>query len=557
MYKEILISIDDIENRAAVLEDGRLMEIYISREDRQTGSIYKGKVANILPGMQAAFVDIGLERNAFLCMDDASALLGEDLPSDFKQMSIKDVLKVNQEPLVQIMKEAWGLKGARVTTHITLPGRYLVLLPSAQYIGVSRKLESDAERERLRKIAESIKTSSYGVIVRTAAEGHSEAELKRDLDFLIKVWDKIVSGSKRKKAPLLVHQELNLVYKIIRDMLNSDTNKVIVDSKSDYTKIMDLVSNISPEFKDRITYFNEKKNLFDQYGIEAEIEKALRRKVWLDSGGFLIIEKTEALTVIDVNTGRYVGKNSLSDTILKTNLEAVPEIARQLRLRDIGGIIIVDFIDMDSDEDRLKVLDELQLQLKRDHTKTHLVGMTELGLVQITRKRAGKDLDEYLRSPCPYCSGKGRVYSLTSMRLKCEREIRRAAEETQFNAISVEVHPKLAVELLGLAGEDLERLEKIAGKQIVLKANVDLHLEKINIDGIPDKTIKQLKTKLQTGNSLTLDVLDVYGVNMNDGIAVHDKNLIAIQSAGNRVGEKISVIVTEINEHYISAVIKE
>lgn len=557
MYKEILISIDEMENRVAVLEDSKLMEIYISREDRQTGSIYKGKIANILPGMQAAFVDIGLERNAFLGMDDASAILGEDVPSDFKHMSIKDLMKVNQETLVQITKESWGMKGARVTTHITLPGRYLVFLPSAQYIGISRRIEDESERERLRNIAENIRRDGYGIIIRTAAEGHSKEELKRDFEHLVKLWEKIQSAGKRKKAPLLIHQELTLVYKIIRDLFTSDTNKLIIDSKSEYSKVNDLIEIISPELKDRVQVFSEKKNLFDSYGIEVELEKALRRRVWLESGGFLILDKTEALTVIDVNTGKFVGKDNLNDTILKTNLEAVPEIARQLRLRDIGGIIIVDFIDMDNDTDRIKVLEELQYYLKKDHTKTHLLGMTELGLVQITRKRVSRDLDEYLRSPCPYCNGRGRIYSLSSMRIKCEREIKKMAADNQFSAILTEVHPKLAVELIGLECEDIDRLEKIIGKKILINANVDIHLEKFKVDSISDKNIYKYTTKLQVGAELIVDIFDVFGSNVNNGLAVHEKHLVEVQSGGNRIGERLHVIVTEIGRHCITATIKE
>ena len=557
MYKEILISIDEMENRVAVLEDGKLMEIYISREDRQTGSIYKGKIANILPGMQAAFVDIGLERNAFLCMDDASAILGDDVPSDFKHMSIKDLMKVNQETLVQITKESWGMKGARVTTHITLPGRYLVLLPSAQYIGISRRIEDEGERERLRRIAEHIRQDGYGIIIRTAAEGHSDEELKHDFEHLVKLWEKIQATGKRKKAPLLIHQELTLVYKIIRDLFTSETNKLIIDSKSEYGKVNNLIEIISPELKNRVQVFSDKKNLFESYGIEAELEKALRRRVWLESGGFLIIDKTEALTVIDVNTGKFVGKNNLNDTILKTNLEAVPEIARQLRLRDIGGIIIIDFIDMDNDADRIKVLEELQYYLKKDHTKTHLVGMTELGLVQITRKRVSRDLDEYMRSTCPYCNGRGRIYSLHSMRIKCEREIKKTATDNQFTTILTEVHPKLAVELVGLECEDIDRLEKIIGKKILVNANVDIHLEKFKVDGIADKNIGKYTPNLQIGSELNIDIFDVFGSNVNNGLAVYEKKLIEVQSGGNRIGEKLAVIVTDIGRHCIAATIKE
>lgn len=557
MYKEMLISIDEMENRVAILEDGKLMEIYISREDRQIGSIYKGKVANILPGMQAAFVDIGLERNAFLCMDDASAILGEEIPADYGSMSIKDVLKVNQETLVQIVKESWGLKGARVTTHITLPGRFMVFLPSAQYVGISRRIEDEEERERLRRVAEELKRPGYGIIVRTAAEGKSAQELEKDLRHLERLWEKIQTASKRKKAPLLIHQELGLVYKLVRDLFTSEVDRLVLDSKSEYGKIAELVDLIAPDLKPRIQLFNEKKSLFDAYGVETELEKALRRRVWLESGGFLIIDKTEALTVIDVNTGKFVGKNNLNDTIFKINMEAIPEIARQLRLRDIGGIIIVDFIDMESEKHQQQVLDELQAYLKKDYTKTHLVGMTELGLVQITRKRVSKDLDEYLRGPCPYCNGRGRVYSLESMRVKCEREIKKVACDKQFVTILAEVHPRLAIEMLGWEGEDMERLEKITGKHILLKANMDIHLEKLKVEGIPEKKVETLTPELQVGQTLELDVMDVFGTNLNDGLAVYDKTLVDVKGGGNRVGERLNTIVSSIGTNCIVVEIRE
>lgn len=557
MYKEILVNIDENENRVAVIEDGKLMEIYISREDRLIGSIYKGKVANILPGMQAAFVDIGLERNAFLCMDDASAILGEDIPSDFKTMSIKDFLKVNQETMVQVTKESWGMKGARVTTHITLPGRYLVFLPLAQYVGISRRIEDESERERLRRIAEKIKGEGYGIIVRTAAEGKTLQELENDYQYLVKLWKKINESASKKKAPLLIHQELTLVSKIVRDLFTSEINKLVIDSKQDYDKIMDILDISSPELKENVVLYSGQKNLFDAYNLETEIEKALRRRVWLDSGGFLIIDKTEALTVIDVNTGKYVGKSSLSDTILKINLEAVPEIARQLRLRDIGGIIIVDFIDMDTEEERIKLLDSLRNELKKDHTKTHLVGMTELGLVQITRKRVNKDLDEYLRVSCPYCNGRGRIYSLTSMRLKCEREVKKVASETQSDTLILEAHPKLAAELLGFEGEGIERLEKITGKAIILKANLDLHLEKIKVEGVAEKAASKYLPSLQIGENINIDVLDVFGMNVTDGMGAWNKTLVDIKGAGNRVGENIGVYITSVSNNVMTAVIKD
>jgi ribonuclease G len=557
MFKEILISIDELETRVAVLEDGALMEIYIAREERQIGSIYKGKVANILPGMQAAFVDIGLERNAFLCMDDASAMLGEEEPPDIKQLSIKDILKLNQETLVQIVKESMGTKGARVTTYITLPGRYLVFLPKAQYIGISRRIEDEKERERLKHLAESIKPQEFGLIVRTAAEGRDVEDLRRDMEFLIKLWEKIQNSAKRKRAPAIIHQELTLVYKIIRDLFTPEVDRLIIDSKSEFDKVSELLDIISPKLKSRMHLFSDKRSLFEAYGIEVEIDKALRRKVWLESGGYLIIDKTEALTVIDVNTGKFIGKTSLAETILKTNLEAVPEIVRQIRLRDLGGIIIIDFIDMDRQEDKQKVLTELADRLKRDRTKTHLVGLTELGLVQITRKRVSKDLDEYLRETCPYCGGKGRVNSLCTMRIKVEREIKKISSDSQYESILVEITPRLAIEILGWEGEDLERLEQSTGKTIYLIANPDFHIEKTRIEGMTDRKREECSVSIQSGDEIELTIQDIFGSNFQNGMGVYRNCIVEILMGGNRVGEAIRAVVTSTHHNYVQAHIKE
>jgi len=557
MYKEMLISIDESENRVAVLEDGALMEIYIAREERQIGSIYKGKVANILPGMQAAFVDIGLERNAFLCMDDASAILGEEDALDLKQMSINDILKMNQETLVQIIKESMGTKGARVTTHVTLPGRYLVLLPRAQYIGISRRIEDEKERDRLKAMAEEIKPPDFGFIVRTAAEERDMDDLKRDLEFLLKLWEKIQNSAKRKKAPAIIHQELTLVYKIIRDLFTPEVDRLIIDSKSEFDKVSELMDIISPKLKSRIHLFDDRRSLFEAYGIETEIEKALRKKVWLESGGYLIIDKTEALTVIDVNTGKFIGRTSLADTILKTNMEAVPEIVRQIRLRDLGGIIIIDFIDMDRVEDRHKVLNELAECMKRDRTKTHLVGLTELGLVQLTRKRVSKDLDEYLRDVCPTCGGRGRVYSLKTMRIRIEREIKKLAADSQFETILVEANPKLAVELLGWEGEDLERLEKSLGARIILRTLPDGNMEKTHIEGLAEKKVADYRISVQPGDELEIIIQDIFSGNYQNGMGVHRNYLVEVQLGGNRVGEELNVVVTSVQDNYVTAQIKE
>lgn len=558
MFKEILISIDEMENRIAVLEDGKVMEIFIAREERQIGSIYKGKVANVLPGMQAAFVDIGLERNAFLCMDDAVSRIQLEEDVDIRSLSIKDVLKVGQETLVQIVKESIGTKGARVTTHITLPGRFLVLIPTANYVGVSRRIEDEKERERLKNTLEKIKPRNFGVIIRTAAEGKNKEELEKDFQFLLKLWDKIQTGSRNKTAPSMIHSELTIVYKVIRDVFTQDVDRLIIDSPVEYDKILELIDIIAPHLKSRIRLYNERNPLFQAYGVEAEIDKSLRRKVWLESGGYIIIDKSEALTSIDVNTGKYIGRTSLAETILKTNLEAVEEITRQLRLRDIGGILILDFIDMERHDDRNKVMRALSEALKRDRTKTHIVGLTELGLVQVTRKRVNKDLDELLRVQCPYCGGKGRVLSDDTICIKARREIQNVAEDPKVEALLVKVHPRIGMRLLGWEGEDLEQLEKEIGKPIYLRANPRMHVERIDIETAPCK--KNIEEKIEMpdpGEEVMLEVEEVFGVNLQNGMCEYKGNLIEVMQAGNKIGKKVRVIITLVTRSYAQGQIKD
>jgi len=345
MYKEILIMRDSREGRAAVVEDGALTEILIAREERQVGSIYKARVANVLPGMNAAFVDIGSDRNAFLCADDAAMHLGEEASERIGKLSIRDILRVNDETLVQVVKEAVGTKGARVTTFVTLPGRNMVLIPSANYVGVSRRVESESERVRLRAMADKLRPEGMGLIMRTAASGRTLEELQKETDFLFGQWEKIQRISRKRRAPAIIHQELALVDQILRDVLTPDCDRMLIDDAEEHSKVVEMLEETYPELVSKVHLYNDRRPLFEFHGIDAEVDKALKRKVWLESGGYLIIDHTEALWVVDVNTGKFTGKNSLADTILKTNLEACIEIARQLRLRDMGGIIIIDFIE--------------------------------------------------------------------------------------------------------------------------------------------------------------------------------------------------------------------
>jgi ribonuclease G len=547
MYKEILITRDEREGRAAVLEDGVLSEFLIAREERQVGSIYKGRVANVLPGMNAAFVDLGLERNGFLCADDAAAHLGEEASASLKNVNIKDMLKVDQEVIVQVVKEAVGTKGARITTYVTMPGRYLVLLPSASYTGVSRRVEDEAERERLRLIAEKAKPEGMGVIVRTSAVGRSAEELERELKFLVRSWHRVQKASKRRRAPAILHQELALIDKIVRDILHTDVSRLVIDNAEEHAKVVERLEATAPKLMERVFAYGHDVPLFEFYGIDQEIENALSRKVWLESGGYLIIDRTEALWAIDVNTGKYIGKTaSLADTILKTNLEAVREICRQLRLRDIGGIIIVDFIDMESASDRRRLLSEVVEELKKDRTRTHLVGMTELGLVQLTRKREGKDLDLVLREECPYCTGRGRLLSPHTVALRIRRDILKRAASDDEEAVFVELHPRVGKEFLGQDGEEIQALEHLLGRPVYVKVSEDFHQEDYVVELGRRKDMGRKIEKLTKGQRAEVYLEEGFGSNSRSATAVMNGNLVEALNLGDRVGDIVELRVSDV-----------
>lgn len=547
MFKEILITRDEREGRAAVLEDGTLSEFLIAREERQVGSIYKGRVANVLPGMNAAFVDIGLERNGFLCADDAAAHLGEEASASLRKANISDMIKVDQEVLVQVVKEAVGTKGARITTFVTMPGRYLVLIPSANYTGVSRRISSEDERARLREIAEAIKPEGLGLILRTSAEGRSHEELEAELNFLVKSWNRVQKTAKHRRAPSIVHQELELIDKILRDILHSDVNRLIIDNAEEYAKVVERLEETAPRLLERVFLYSHSTPLFEFFGIDQEIEQALSRKVWLESGGYLIIDRTEALWAIDVNTGKYTGTTgALADTILKTNLEAVGEICRQLRLRDIGGIIIVDFIDMESASDRRKLLSDLVEELRKDRTRTHLVGMTELGLVQLTRKREGKDLDLVLREECPYCAGRGRLLSPKTVALRIRREILRKAAGTSEEAVFVQMHPRVGVEFLGLDGEELEALSTLLKIPVYVRVDEDLHQEDYTVKLGRRKDMARRIEKLSAGRRERVYLQEGFGSNSRSALAVIAGNLVEALNLGDRVGDLVELRVTHV-----------
>jgi ribonuclease G len=500
MANELVINTTSHETRIALIENGTITELYIERSRVRgiVGNIYKGRVIRVLPGMQAAFVDIGLEKAAFLyvadvfeAIEDYETFMEGNDKKNGEQVEegqpispvhpIEELLQEGQEILVQVSKEPIGTKGARITSHISLPGRHLVYMPTVDHVGVSRRIENESERERLKEIVERTKPNSGGFIVRTVSEGKSEDDLQADMQYLTKLWDEIVKRNETAHAPCLIHSDLDVTQKVVRDILTEDVDRIVVDSRPEHDKIVQFISTFMPKIKYSIELYEEEEPIFDNFGLEVEISRALGRKVWLKSGGYIIIEQTEALTAVDVNTGRYVGKHNLEDTILKTNLEAVKEIAYQLRLRNIGGIIIIDFIDMEKEVNRDKVFTALEEALKSDKSKTNILKMSELGLVEMTRKRVRESIGRMMCEPCPYCEGLGYVKSKTSVCHEIFRELRREMLDLRGTKVMLTVHPQVADLLYDEERRGLEDLEKRFKKRITVRAKPGFHQEQFEI----------------------------------------------------------------------------
>jgi ribonuclease G len=465
--KQLLVSRDSLETRVALLEEGRLAELYLERASRPSlvGNIYKGRVENVLAGMDAAFVDIGLERNGFLHVDEVvvpEAAAG-------RSRKITNLLQGGKELLVQVTREAMGGKGARLTTQLGLAGRYVVYLPQAATSGVSRRLDEE-ERERLRGICKELRPGTGGLIVRTAAEGADGTAIARDLRFLQRVWAGVERRALESRAPSLVYTEAELAVRAVRDLLGPEFGSVLVDDERLQRRLVNYLRAVAPELAEQVGLYEEATSLFGRFGLEEEARKALARRVELPSGGHIVIDHTEAMTVIDVNTGRYVGRRFLEDTTLKTNLEACREIVRQLRLRDIGGIIVIDFIDMTARANREAVLTALEAELAQDRTKTYVVEISPLGLVEMTRQNVTRGLREVMTGPCPVCRGEGRVISEDSAVIDVERRLRSLAGSSAVSGLRVEVHPRVAIRLLGGRSPRIRQLEAQTGHRFFVEA---------------------------------------------------------------------------------------
>ncbi|MFA7383863.1 MAG: Rne/Rng family ribonuclease [Desulfurivibrionaceae bacterium] len=507
MATELLINATPYEIRIALVENGNLVEFYLEqpREKGLVGNIYRGRVVRVLSGMQAAFVDIGLDRTGFLYVDDVYIS-----PDDFEKclaksdptyectccgnepseslsrrtpgLNIGDLLTEGQEILVQICKEPLGTKGARLTCNITLPCRNLVFMPMTDHIGISRKIEDETVRKQLRQDIETLRPAGTGFIVRTVAENATNEDLEADMEFLLHTWGEIQDIATRETpVPSLVYEDLDITLRVVRDIFSPDVDRVVVDDPKTFNRVQHFVETFAPRLRGRVQLADSQMPLFDAHGVEMEVNRALDKKIWLRCGGYIIIETTEALTVVDVNTGRYVGKSGLEETIFKTNMEAVKEIAYQLRLRNIGGIIIVDFIDMEEESHRNEVFAAFKEAAKKDKSRINILRVSEFGLVQMTRKRNREDLRHMMCEPCFYCHGDGMLKSNRTICYEIFRKVERDARNAVANNVILKVHPKVADMMLKEEAATIDYLQGATGKQIIVTPVRDVHLEKYEI----------------------------------------------------------------------------
>ncbi len=564
--REILLSWDGGTTVAAVLEDGETVEIDLERRQgrRLVGNIYKGRVQNVLPGMQAAFVDIGLDRNAFLFVDDADPgsrpepdgpTAGWPRPGD---RTIAGLVYPGQELLVQVTKEPSGTKGARVTRALTLPGRYLVLLAGVDDLGVSRSIVDQAERSRLRQVAQRVRPAGTGMIVRTAAEDVGEQELETDWRALTAAWIGLETAARSIAAPALVHRDLDVLERVVRDQLRGDIVRIVVDDPEELERLRVRLQQAAPMYADRLqapTAEQRQRGLLASAGVEDALTIALGRRVPLPSGGYLVIDQTEALTAIDVNTGRFVGtSSSLEDTFVTTNLEAATAIARQLRLRDIGGIIVIDFIDMESVEHRRQVLDALERGCAPDRSQPRVLDITALGLVEMTRRKARQSLRERMTRPCAVCEGTGRVAHEEVVSRRIRRELRSLLGAATTEALLVEVHPAVAAMVIGPGGEGLRSLEQESGRTLFIRGVADCPVGEMHLRASGSRAEVEAEARpVRPGQTLELRVEEPHASTRSDGIARLEGYVVDIEGGAAFVGKRVRIEITRVFRTYARA----
>jgi len=501
MQREIFINVTPHEKRVAILENKRIEEFYIERPDAAkslVGNIYKGRVDSVLPGMGAAFVDIGLEKNGFLYVTDVVAgasdsdkLFGEGLAEEDSRSAdkhknlpaINELLKKGDDVLVQVVKEPIGTKGARLTTDISIPGRFLVLMPFDNHIGLSKRIESRQERDRIRKIIEELRLpKDIGFIVRTAAQGASLKDFMRESRYLLNLWHNIKTRARRIRPPYLIHQEYDLILRVARDIFTTDVVRLDIDSKNEFRRISHFLRVLAPHLRVRLKFYGERIPLFEKYDIERQVEKIYDRIVQLKSGGYLIFDQTESLVAIDVNSGKFVGKRNLEDTVFRTNIEAAGEIPRQLKLRDLGGIIIIDFIDMEYPEHRRTIFKTLERNLEDDKAKTKILNISSIGLVEMTRQRVRSSIESKSYQKCPYCGGRGIIKAIYTVSVELMRKLERFLQDSKSREVFVSLHPDVACNVLKPDKNMIKPLERRFRKTIRIIEDPNLHVEDIKID---------------------------------------------------------------------------
>ena len=493
MTRDLIVNTTPHETKVALLEDAVVSELFIEREAHRgiAGSIYKGRVTRVLPGMQSAFVDLGLERDGFLHAADVLEELTENLLDEEERRPtngrhdapIEDKLHEGQDVIVQVLKEPVGQKGARITSHVSLPGRYLVLMPSVEHVGVSRKIVDDEERRRLKTILKQLRgeRGGGGWIARTAGSGRSAEDFERDGRYLGRTWDEVRAIASRERAPALLYREPSLVERLLRDILSEDIASIRLDTEKEFRRTLELVTLLLPELQARVHLHDKPTNIFEEHSVSTEIERALGSKVWLPTGGYIVVNQTEALVAIDVNTGRYVGKNTLEDTLLKVNLDAVREIVRQIRLRDLGGIIVVDFIDMEERKSRQKVMTALEAELRRDRSPTKLVSVNEFGLAILTRKRVRQSLERTLCQTCPYCAGSGMIKSIATVCGEIYDEVKKLRDDVRGSRLLLRVNPEVARVLQSDEDGVLKDLTSLVEHEIAVQGDPLLHQEQFDV----------------------------------------------------------------------------
>lgn len=556
MKYDLLISSDLNEIRVAILENDEVAELYFDREKKDSiiGNIYLGRVQKIMSGLDSAFVDIGVKKNAFLFIKEVvSPFDYYEGTNEILKGKIKQILKPGQMLIVQVTRVPMGTKGARLTSLVSLAGRYLVMMPYDDGIGVSKKLD-ESERERLRSLSTRLKIKNMGIVIRTAAKDTKLVILKRELKYLKHLWNNIQKKARRLDSPTLIHRELDLVHRILRDRLTLDFNSIVVDTKQLYDHVSNYLIKKIPQMHSKLKLHSREKPLFEEMGVEKAIDLALKRKVWLKSGGFIVIDKTEALTAIDVNSGRFSGRNDLEETIVHINFEAVEEIVKQIKLRDIGGLIVIDFIDMEKERNKLKIVEAMKNALQSDNATTNITDISKLGLLEMTRKNVTEGIQDVLCKPCPYCDESGYILSEESMRLKTEREIFKLTKESESEAFLIELNSGVAAMVIGQGGENVKKLENITNKYISIKGNDSISINAFNL--LKEGTIKEMEEAaipVYRGQVLDMLVEEPHSYISKDAISRFSGYIIHIIDGRKYLHERLRVEIINVTKTYAQA----